>query len=180
MAASSAEQLKAAQINQLQREEEMRAYQESVQQRVMEGLARRQAELDEAEKISETHTKGASQEESHIGYGAGALMLLMALAFDGLQALGGLIFTASGFLIPIGIVVNLTLSLVAWIFFYIWLKVNGISILSKRGAGLGISAVSELIPFFNWLPAWTAYILYLLVSQKVSSSIKAIKNGSKQ
>ena len=103
-----------------------------------------------------------------IGWIGSALMVGVAALVDGAQGL----LTLLG----IGIVLNIPISIVAWLTFYLWFKMKGVSFggskLGQSGspslvrnplfivaAALGI----ELIPFVNALPAWTAAIITALL-----------------
>lgn len=109
----------------------------------------------------------ASGTQPRIGLVDGMLMLITALVFDGLQAL----FT---FLL-IGVVLNPVVAIFAWLTFFIWFKMKGMSFGAARGRPggggifqnpLAIIAASfglELFPFINSLPTWTAAVVTTIV-----------------
>ncbi|OHA88180.1 MAG: hypothetical protein A2741_01000 [Candidatus Zambryskibacteria bacterium RIFCSPHIGHO2_01_FULL_43_27] len=117
-------------------------------------------------RVSKAH-KEASR-ESRISFGTSFLMVATALFFDSAQG----VFNIIGLIPVIGTVVGGTLSFMigffAWLTFYTWFKMHGISfmrpqrILALWGAGL-----IELVPYLNALPAWTFAVLFLIATTKI-------------
>ena len=89
------------------------------------------------------------------------LMVAVALFFDALQWLLGFIFM--GWLV----------SIFAWLTFYVWFKINGISFMKpKRFITFGGSFIIELIPVVgDVLPTWTAAITYLALDSKIKKIV---------
>ncbi|MBI4132741.1 MAG: hypothetical protein HY473_01405 [Candidatus Sungbacteria bacterium] len=95
-------------------------------------------------------------------------MVGVAAGVDGAQGLLDLL--------GIGVILSIPISIVAWLTFYLWFKMKGVSF---GGAKLGRSGSSslvrnplfiiaaalgiEMVPFVNALPAWTAAIITALL-----------------
>ena len=110
------------------------------------------------------------------------LLILVALGIDGLQAFLDLII--------IGVVLNWIIDIFAWLLFFIWLKMLGISMADGKGTSalifLGLAFGFELLPILNALPGWTAFAVGVVVNEfgskvfeKVPIVSKFIKNRDK-
>lgn len=95
-----------------------------------------------------------------------SLMVIVALFFDLLQWLLGWIF------------MGWSVSIFAWLTFYIWFKTKGISFMKpKRLAAFGGSFIIELIPVLgDILPTWTAAVIYLALDSKVKKVVSQAKS----
>ena len=91
------------------------------------------------------------------------LMICVAVFFDLLQWL--LFFIAMDWLA--GIFAGLT--------FFVWFRMHGISFMKpKRLLTFGGAAISELIPFWASIPAWTAAVAYLALSSKIKKVVPGL------
>lgn len=107
-------------------------------------------------------------------------MVAVALLFDGLQA-------AANLLHGIPLVGNLSaiaitglISVWAWLTFYVWFKLNGISFVSpKRALALNGGFLLEIIPVLNALPAWTAAVVIIFLSTRAEELLEKVPGGSK-
>ena len=90
-----------------------------------------------------------------IGILTSGLMVGLALIYDGAQALIDLITAGLG-----GWIINPIINIWSLMTFYTWFKLNGISY-NKAGKilTLGIPSFTEMLPFINSLPAWTASVI---------------------
>jgi len=92
--------------------------------------------------------------EKRIGITQGVVMILVALAIDGVQFLINLYIPFVGWIIVSILSVGVAL------IFYTWFKLNGISFVKGKTALLRVTALSvgtfiEVFPLFNSVPAWT-------------------------
>ncbi|HBV01338.1 MAG TPA: hypothetical protein DEF00_03025 [Candidatus Taylorbacteria bacterium] len=107
-------------------------------------------------------------------------MLATALLFDSLQ-----FGTDIMHVIPIigtiaQSVADILISVWAWLTFYLWFKIHGVSFMQpKRFALLNGGALLEMIPIVNSLPAWTLAVLLLIATTRAEELIKKIPGGSK-
>jgi len=102
-----------------------------------------------------------------------ALMIIVALLFDGIQAVINLI--------PIvGQILSFLLSIFAFLTFYVWFKMNGISFAKPKRAGKLIGGgLIELIPILNVLPAWTLAVFLIISETKINKLAGQIPGGDK-
>lgn len=109
-------------------------------------------DAEEAEQDGEIAGAG-----SKIGVVEGALMIGVALLVDAAQALATLLL--------IGVVLNTVIGIIAWLIFFVWFKMKGVSFgFPTRGGKGGLvrnplmliagAGAVEFIPFINNLPAW--------------------------
>ena len=103
----------------------------------------------------------AAASKAKIGALTGLLLILVALGIDGLQAFLDLII--------IGVVLNWIIDIFAWLLFFIWLKMLGISMADGKGTRalifLGLAFGFELLPILNALPGWTAFAVGVVVNE---------------
>ncbi|KKT41832.1 MAG: hypothetical protein UW30_C0004G0031 [Candidatus Giovannonibacteria bacterium GW2011_GWA2_44_13b] len=104
-------------------------------------------------------------------------MVIIALLIDGTQFLLGLLV--------IGLVLNWIVSFFAWLTYYIWLKILGISMSDAKGMkimlSLGTAMGIELIPLVNMFPAWAAFaILTIMFEYAAQAKVigKTLKTAS--
>ena len=89
-------------------------------------------------------------------------MVVVAVFFDVLQFLLGFVYMGW----VVGIFAGLT--------FYVWFKIHGISFMKpKRLLAFGGASIIEIIPIplLASLPAWTAAVLYLAISNKIKAVV---------
>jgi ABC-type proline/glycine betaine transport system permease subunit len=83
------------------------------------------------------------------------LMVSVAFFFDVLQWLLDFIF------------MSWLVTIFAWLTFYVWFKMRGISFATpKRASVLGVGTIVDLIPIVGAL-AWTAMIITLALDSKI-------------
>ncbi len=102
----------------------------------------------------------------------GGLMVGVALAVDGIQAL------ASAFII--GVFISPFITLFAWLTFWLWFKLNGVSFGTKpkNFLVLGGGGLVELIPVLNILPGWTLSVTTLLIMNKAEKVVKKLSGDT--
>lgn len=128
---------------------------------------------EETQALIEQRVK--TRHEPRIGFIEGTLLLLFALGIDGFQALLDLLL--------IGIVLNFPVDIIAWLTFYIYFKMKGMSFGFSRGWGkkirsgdygsmmknplftIAVAFVVEFIPIISALPAWTLAIVMILITE---------------
>ncbi|MDP3934984.1 MAG: hypothetical protein Q8Q46_02100 [Candidatus Giovannonibacteria bacterium] len=126
----------------------------------MDETATNYANLQQARNADQAAAPAASAKAAVAKMSAitATLFILVALGIDGLQVL----------LISIpyaGVVLNLIVSIFAWMIFFVWLKSLGISGSIKKDKDLQrliflASAFGfELLPILDSLPGWTAFAL---------------------
>lgn len=109
----------------------------------------KQTDLDQTEKDKEIKPV------------TGTFMIIVALLFDGIQA--GIN------LIPIvGQILSFLISIFAFLTFWVWFKMNGVSFAKpKRAGSMGVGFLVELIPVLNMLPAWTLAVFLIISDTKI-------------
>lgn len=78
----------------------------------------------------------------------------VAFFFDMLQALLNVAL--------VGLVLNFFINIIAWLTFYLWFKLLGISLIDsgiRKAAVMWCGMFLEFVPIFNTLPVWTATIV---------------------
>ena len=98
-----------------------------------------------------------------------AFMIIIALAFDGLQFLL--------LAIAVGAVLNSIVSVIAWLIFFIWLHAKGMSFTSFKGGARSLAKNPQVInmatvgigfiPIINALPERTAGTLAIIIIEYV-------------
>lgn len=136
--------------------------------------ALRRARRESSRKGSADPGLAAGQASPRVSTAEAMLMVGTALAFDGGQVLFDLIIA--------GAAINRGVDVIAWLTFFLWFKVKGVSFGmprpgaggAKTGAGgktsslrnplvaIAIAFVIEFIPFLDALPAWTAAVIATL------------------
>lgn len=96
------------------------------------------------------------------------LMLIVALFFDGIQALFQLIPVA-------GQILAMIIGLLAYLTFFLWFMLKGQRFLTagKIIAMTGTLFV-EIIPIVNALPAWTLSIVLMFITSKLGRAAPAL------
>lgn len=87
------------------------------------------------------------------------LMICVALLYDFVQIVINIIMFGFGFL------VTWIISLWAWLTFYLWFRIKGVSFMNwKNTLKLTGGGLIEIIPFpfLSALPAWTAVVIALI------------------
>lgn len=115
-------------------------------------------------------------EEQEIKKVTAAFMIIVALIFDGVQALVNLIPV-------IGQVLSFFISIFSFLTFYVWFKMNGVSFSKpKKVLRFWGGAFVEAIPILNVLPALTLSVFVMLSetrTKKVLSQVPGISNYTK-
>jgi hypothetical protein len=112
----------------------------------------------------ENKTQKAEQRINNVTAG---LMIITALAYDAVQAFLDWIL--------IGLVVNWILDIWAWLTFFIWFKLRGVSFANpKRAISLNGGFIAELIPAVNALPIWTAAVIIMVITVKTEDKLASI------
>lgn len=94
------------------------------------------------------------------------LMIWLALFYDGTQFLLNFIPVIGNMLS------SLLIGLWAWLSFYIWFKIKGVSFSKPtRSITLFGAGITEMVPILNALPAWTLAVLILIATTKAEDSI---------
>lgn len=100
--------------------------------------------------------------ERKIGNGAAVAIIGIALIIDGIQAL--LTLTV------VGSIVATFVTFIAGFGFFLWFTLLGVKYLGKEGgkkALIGLaSLIAELVPFVNALPATTAGVLGIILTER--------------
>ena len=96
------------------------------------------------------------------------LMIGVALLIDSIQ----LVLTIFG----IGLFINWLISILAWLTFFLWFVLNGVSFMKKPKlfftlSGGGLVETIPILPL-SALPGWTATIITIIFMTKVKSKIK--------
>lgn len=114
----------------------------------------------------ETTTK----KERKIGNAQAAMMITVAIMIDLLQFVFGLLL--------IGVILNYFISFMAFLIFWFWFILNGISFTrSMKEFRIGITffgtAFGEIapIPFLNVLPIWTLGIIAVMAMTRVKEIV---------
>lgn len=107
--------------------------------------------------------------EHKVGNGAAAAMLTVAVLIDGIQAL--LTFTV------IGSIVATLITFLASFGFWLWFALHGVKYTGKDAGKKALivlaSVIAELVPFVNMLPATTAGILGIILTERVKEAKEA-------
>ena len=104
----------------------------------------------------------------------GALMLGVAVAIDGIQILLDMVL--------IGLVLDSFLSIFAWLIFWFWFKLNGVSFLKGKTALLRLVAISiggiiEIIPLINDIPTWLFAVGIMLLTVRLEDKAQNMGIG---
>ena len=97
------------------------------------------------------------------------LLLFTALIFDGIQGVVGTFFNLTGFLMPLGVGLNMFIMIVAQCVFFIWLLLLGrLMVKNMKGAVPRFTIfitefIVETIPVVNAIPAITGGIISFLL-----------------
>ena len=109
-------------------------------------------------------------------------MLAMAGLYDGAQAgvnlLQGLNVILPGLGVFLVYLLGIPLTIWAWLTFYIWFKVHGVSFMQpKRFAIVGIAGLADTI--VSALPAWIAAVVLLILTTRAEELLEKVPGGSK-
>lgn len=111
--------------------------------------------------------KPKSQSQQRVDSITAILMIIVALLYDAVQAFLDFIL--------IGLVVNWILDVWAWLTFFIWFKLKGVSFTNpKRAISLNGGFIAELIPAVNALPIWTAAVIIMVITVKTEDKLASI------
>jgi len=102
-----------------------------------------------------------------------ALMISVAIFFDVLQFIIGLVPIAGQY-------ISVMVTIIALPTFYLWFKIYGRSFMSpKKVMALGCGTIIELIPILNILPGWTVAVIFLVgIERAEKAAIKILGKGS--
>jgi len=93
-----------------------------------------------------------------IGPFVGFLMVMVALIYDGLQALIDLISVGT-----VGWAINPLINIWSFLTFFFWFKLKGVSFISpKKLATILTPSFLEFFPLVNSLPTWTCGVIIML------------------
>ena len=99
----------------------------------------------------------------------GGIMIAVGFIYDATQ--GVIEFSLFGF----GFTVNWIITIWAWLTFYTWFKIYGVSFLNpRRGAVLNTSFLLEIFPFLAVIPSWTLAVLLLVLSVRAEDFVKQV------
>ena len=97
-----------------------------------------------------------AEEKKRLSEATKALMVAVAIFFDGLQLLIQIIPV-------VGQILSILISIFASLTFYLWFKINNINFVNPKRAGyLAGGFLIELTPLLNILPAWTLAVVLLI------------------
>jgi hypothetical protein len=104
------------------------------------------------------------EKRKRIGSAQGALMIAVAGVIDGVQFL-------LNFIPILGWILTSLISIFAWLAFLVWFMLNDVSYLKGKAVVLKFALIFcvpiiEVISLLNDLPAWTAYIVIMLLIVK--------------
>jgi hypothetical protein len=104
------------------------------------------------------------EKRKRIGNTQGALMVGVAATIDGVQFL-------LNFIPILGWILTSLISIFAWLTFFVWFMFNDVSYLKGKAVVLKVALIFcvpivEVISILNDLPAWTAYIIIMLLIVK--------------
>lgn len=109
------------------------------------------------------------------------LMITLALFYDLVQFLTEGFFgllAGTAILAPlatIGPVVAFLITVWAWLSFYVWFKMKGVSFGSaKRASAMVGGALIEMLPVINMLPAWTLSVATIIITTRAEEKIQKI------
>src|SRR3989338_7369190 len=113
------------------------------------------------------------QEEKEIKTVTSVFMIIVALLFDGVQALINLIPV-------VGQVLSFFISVLSFLTFYVWFKMNGVTFAKpKRVLKFGGSFFVELIPILNILPALSLAVFMMISETKMKKVLAQVPGGDK-
>jgi len=130
-------------------------------------MARLQQARFQGEQENEGEEKKGQKAEQRINNVTAIFMIVVALLYDAAQAFLDFIL--------IGLAVNWILDIWAWLTFFIWFKLKGVSFANpKRAVSLNGGFILELIPAVNVLPIWTAAVIILVITVKTEDKLASI------
>lgn len=112
---------------------------------------------------------GGENKKYKISTVVGLLMIIVALLVDGVSFLLGIFVILE----PI----NWIVWICAVLGFYVWLKMVGMSWNDAKGKRtlmmFGGATGIEFIPYVNMLPAWTAFVIWAIVNDRIEGVLKS-------
>ncbi|NQV87935.1 MAG: hypothetical protein HQ402_00060 [Parcubacteria group bacterium] len=126
-----------------------------------------------------SQTGGGNDGKSKISNTKAVFMIVVAVLFD----LAGVVFNLLHFIPAVGnvaaIILTALLDILAWLTFFVWFKMNGVSFANpKRALSLNGGFILKLIPILNALPAWTLAVVLIIGSMKAEALIaKQVPGG---
>ncbi len=120
------------------------------------------------DKNKNQQAQAPAPHKSRINMVNAIFLILVALIIDGVQIFLDFII--------IGLVVNYIIDIYAWLIFFVWLKLLGISMFNAKGTRtmifLGVALGIELIPFINALPGWTVFAVLTVINDRSQGLLK--------
>lgn len=101
-----------------------------------------------------------------ISNAAAFMMIGVALGFDGIQMLLDYAF--------IGVVADSFIDLIAGLLFGIWFAHNDV----PAGFGTAGTTIIEFIPGVNALPAWTGFVVYKVITNRLQKAAGAAEEAT--
>ncbi|MHA1747415.1 MAG: hypothetical protein ACTSYF_02085 [Promethearchaeota archaeon] len=120
------------------------------------------------------------QQHSQISSFEAGLMLVVALIFDGIQAITKLLHFIPIIGNTMAIMINWLVDIFAWLTFYVWLKSKGMKarkgsfLIEKAPIVLGGGLLLEVI--LSALPAWTAAIIIIIFKERGKKVLRYATN----
>jgi hypothetical protein len=113
------------------------------------------------------------QGKYRITSGDAGILISVAVFFDTIQALLNLI--------PIiGTAIAWIMSIIAWLTFYIWFKIKGVSFQNEKYyKKLLLGGLIEGLPIINFLPSWTITVIRLIRESRKEDSANKKKDAAK-
>jgi hypothetical protein len=105
-----------------------------------------------------------TEKDKPIGTAMAAVLIVVALCIDGLQALLTIFIVTAPLTVLVDIIAGFTFTLI--------LFHHGGTLITRRGISLGLTALGEFFPPFNALPLWTAFAIYTIVADRVRRRIR--------
>jgi hypothetical protein len=105
-----------------------------------------------------------------------AFLVAVAVATDLIQYFVGF-FAVGVVTIPLVWIVNGFINIIAWLLFYIWFTMLGVSFVHpKKFLTMGTSFIADTVAG-GFLPAWTVCVLFLLYFEKLEKVIAKVPGG---
>jgi len=134
----------------------------------MAELSQERRQDNQLSKEDETEEK--QEKEERINNVTAGLMVAVALLYDGVQM----------FLewIGIGFIVNWILNIWAWLTFFVWFKLRGVSFAAnpKRALAFNGGFLIEFIPIIEELPIWTAVVVVTVITVRLEDKLASISS----
>ncbi|MEW5907754.1 MAG: hypothetical protein AB1643_01035 [Patescibacteria group bacterium] len=136
--------------------------------------ARFQDEQDE--QADEEEEKKIQKTKQRISNITAILIIIVALLYDGLDALISLLQAIPVIGGVIAIFFGSILDIWAWLTFYVWFKVKGVSLSDSIARAICYNAglLLELIPVLGALPFWTLSVIIMILIVKAEDKLAKV------